>query len=46
RAARDGAVASVVPLIAEVVQKIGPEKVRALLSVLRDLRISLESDIT
>lgn len=44
RAARDGAVASVVPLIAEVVQSIGQEKVRALLSVLRELRVSLEAD--
>jgi DNA-binding MarR family transcriptional regulator len=44
RSARDSAVASVVPLIAEVVQSIGPDKMRALLSVLRELRISLESD--
>lgn len=44
RAARDSAVASVVPLIAEVVQSIGPEKMRALLSVLRELRISLEGE--
>ncbi len=44
RAARDSAVASVVPLIAEVVQSIGHERVRALLSVLRELRISLEGD--
>jgi DNA-binding MarR family transcriptional regulator len=44
RAARDSAVASVVPLIAEVVQSIGPERVKALLSVLRELRISLEGD--
>ena len=44
RAPRDGAVASVVPLIAEVVQAIGQEKVRALLSVLRELRVSLEGD--
>ena len=44
RAARDSAVASVVPLIAEVVQTIGADKVRALLSVLRELRISLEGD--
>ncbi len=36
--------ASVVPLIAEVVQSIGQEKVRALLSVLRELRVSLEAD--
>ena len=40
----NGAVASVVPLIAEVVQAIGPEKIRSLLSVLRELRISLEGD--
>jgi len=44
RAARDSAVASVVPLIAEVVQSIGPDRVRALLSVLRELRIRLEQD--
>ncbi|WP_128514608.1 MarR family winged helix-turn-helix transcriptional regulator [Tabrizicola thermarum] len=44
RAARDSAVASVVPLIAEVVQSIGHDRVRALLSVLRELRISLEGD--
>jgi DNA-binding MarR family transcriptional regulator len=44
RSARDSAVASVVPLIAEVVQSIGPDKMRALLSVLRELRISLEGE--
>ncbi len=44
RSARDSAVASVVPLIAEVVQSIGSEKMRALLSVLRELRISLEGE--
>jgi len=44
RSARDSAVASVVPLIAEVVQSIGPDKMRGLLSVLRELRISLEGD--
>jgi DNA-binding MarR family transcriptional regulator len=44
RAARDAAVASVVPLIAEVVQSIGAERVRALLSVLRELRVSLEDE--
>jgi DNA-binding MarR family transcriptional regulator len=42
RAARDSAVATVVPLIAEVVQSLGAERVRALLSVLRELRIKLE----
>jgi DNA-binding MarR family transcriptional regulator len=44
RSARDSAVASVVPLIAEVVQSIGADRVRALLSVLRELRISLEDE--
>jgi len=44
RAARDSAVATVVPLIAEVVQSIGSDRVRALLSVLRELRIRLEQD--
>lgn len=44
RAARDSAVASVVPLIAKVVRSIGPDKMRALLTVLRELRISLEGD--
>lgn len=44
RAARDSAVAAVVPLIAEVVQSIGAERVRALVSVLRELRVRLEDD--
>jgi DNA-binding MarR family transcriptional regulator len=44
RAARDGAVAAVVPLIGEVVQALGPEKVRALLPVLRELRLRLEGE--
>ena len=42
RSARESALASVVPLIAEVVQAIGAERVRALLPVLRELRIKLE----
>ncbi|NJS39173.1 MAG: MarR family transcriptional regulator [Rhodobacteraceae bacterium] len=42
RAARDAAVASVVPLIAEVVQSLGADRVRAVLPVLRELRIKLE----
>lgn len=42
RAAREAALAGVVPLIAEVVQAIGAERVRALLPVLRELRVSLE----
>ncbi len=44
RAARDAAVATVVPLIGEVVQALGPERVRSLLSVLRELRVRLEDD--
>ena len=42
RAAREAALAGVVPLIAEVVQAIGADRVRALLPVLRELRIRLE----
>ena len=44
RAARDAAVASVVPLIADVVTGLGGERVRAALPVLRELRLRLESD--
>jgi DNA-binding MarR family transcriptional regulator len=44
RAARDAAVATVVPLINEVVLSLGPDRVRALLSVLRELRVRLEDD--
>lgn len=44
RAARDSAVATVVPLIGEVVQGLGAERVRALVSVLRELRVKLEED--
>jgi DNA-binding MarR family transcriptional regulator len=46
RAARDAAVATVVPLIAEVVQALGQDKLRALLPVLRDLRQRLGDDGT
>lgn len=42
RSAREAALAGVVPLIAEVVQAIGADRVRALLPVLRELRIKLE----
>lgn len=44
RAARDSAVATVVPLIAEVAQAVGADRVRALLPVLRELRIKLEEE--
>ena len=45
RAARDSAVATVVPLIAEVAQAVGADRVRALLPVLRELRIKLEGEV-
>ena len=38
------AVAAVVPLIADVVQSIGDDRVRALVSVLRELRVRLEDE--
>jgi DNA-binding MarR family transcriptional regulator len=44
RSARDAAVQSVAPLIAEVVQALGAERVRALLPVLRELRTRLEGE--
>jgi len=42
RAARDAAVAAVGPLIGEVVAGLGVERVRAVLPVLRDLRLRME----
>ena len=42
RAARDAAVQSVAPLIADVVTALGVDRVRAVLPVLRELRIRLE----
>lgn len=44
RAARDAAVQAIAPLIAEVVQSLGAERVRMVLPVLRELRTRLESD--
>ncbi len=41
RAARDAAIDAITPLIAETVQAIGSEKVKATLPVLRELRLSL-----
>jgi DNA-binding MarR family transcriptional regulator len=38
RKARDAAVASIAPILAEVVREVGPEKVRAALPVLRAIR--------
>lgn len=42
RAARDAAVQSIAPLIADIVKAIGPDRVRSVLPVLRELRIRLE----
>lgn len=44
RAARDVAVHSVAPLIAEVVRALGADRVKAVIPVLRELRIRLESE--
>jgi len=44
RAARDAAVQSVAPLIADVVEKLGADRVRAVLPVLRELRARLEGE--
>ena len=44
RAARDAAVAAVIPMIADVVQSLGAEKVRAVLPILRDVRVKLEGE--
>jgi DNA-binding MarR family transcriptional regulator len=44
RAARDAAVQAIAPVIADVVQAVGAERVRAVLPVLRELRTRLEGD--
>lgn len=44
RAARDAAVQAIAPLIAEVVQALGAERVRAVIPVLRELRTRLEDE--
>ena len=44
RAARDAALAAIAPIIAMAVDKVGYEKVRAILPVMRDLRINLSED--
>jgi DNA-binding MarR family transcriptional regulator len=44
RSARDAAVQSVAPLIAEVVGALGTDRVKALVPVLRELRTRLEDD--
>lgn len=42
RAARDAAVQAIAPLIGEVVQALGADRVRAVLPVLREMRTKLE----
>ena len=42
RAARDAAVQAVAPVIAEVVRALGADRVRAVIPVLREMRIKLE----
>ena len=44
RAARDAALHAISPVIGALTQKIGVDKVRAILPVLRELRSELESD--
>ncbi|MGL4319350.1 MAG: MarR family winged helix-turn-helix transcriptional regulator [Paracoccaceae bacterium] len=44
RAARDAAVAVISPLIADAVQALGAERVRAVLPVLRELRTRFEDE--
>jgi DNA-binding MarR family transcriptional regulator len=44
RAARDAAVQSITPLIADIVQALGAEKLRIVLPILRELRTRLELD--
>ncbi len=44
RSARDAAVASVAPMIGEVVTSLGADRVKTVLPVLRELRLRLEKD--
>jgi len=44
RQARDAALASITPMISEVVNDLGGDRVRAALPILRELRSKLESD--
>lgn len=44
RAAREAAVAAVVPMIGDVVQALGADKVRAILPILREMRVRLEGE--
>jgi len=44
RAARDGALQAVTPLISDMAATLGTDKVRAVLPILRELRLRLESE--
>lgn len=44
RAARDAAIQSIAPVIADLVKSLGMDRVRAVLPVLRELRSELEKD--
>jgi DNA-binding MarR family transcriptional regulator len=44
RRARDQAISAVAPVLSQVVERLGQEKVRAVLPVLRDIRLQFESD--
>ena len=41
RAARDAALAAITPLVAEIVETIGSEKIKATLPIIRELRVRL-----
>ena len=44
RAARDAALAAITPVVGEVVRAVGAERVRAVLPVLREIRLRLGED--
>jgi DNA-binding MarR family transcriptional regulator len=45
RAARDAAVQAITPVIADVAQAIGADRLRTVLPILRELRLRLETDV-
>ncbi|WP_420004582.1 MarR family winged helix-turn-helix transcriptional regulator [Arenibacterium sp. LLYu02] len=44
RKARDAALASIIPMISEVVSELGGERVRSALPILREFRVKLETE--
>ena len=44
RQARDAALAAISPMISDLAEELGEEKVRAILPILRELRLKLEDD--